>query len=259
MKRFVRLAVFGTLFALSGCGAPTLVLALRGCHGGGCGNLTAEQKEEQRAFIEKRKELLARRCANDAFENITNPQENIRTVFLITDGIGDRGFIPVLERSRVLKYLGIEYMEFAATQAEQSQTGKALGRISLHEALLTENVRGIEARSAKIAVKIEAIPNAIEEGKYGIRGQLVTVFDLDTGSVFGTLREWGSHADDACPNRPRRDEFDRHTMWTYSSFLSKIINPMTYGCFLSGSGVWPRPRDFLACDSDYWRRTSIRQ
>lgn len=211
-------------------------------------------RKEAELLHADRKHVFESRCEKDASEAFVSPAENIVGILRIDvtpPGLSFVGGMDAAGNSHphyMFFRLGLDFIEFesALGPSEKLRATIRVGRFDLHERSYTyhDNV------TAKVGVKFENI-GTIEEERLGVRGRRITVYDLQTGKVHATRSEFFARRIGVCPELTKGQS-------TPISFLSRAINPTSYGCWHRTENkadfvqLDKRTKAIEQCHSSYW-------
>lgn len=234
LRTGARFTCFGFLAVqVSGC-MQMMIL------GKGLQNAASTTPEERQRYEERKIQastLFKARCLGEAMEQIDRPLEGILVLKLID--------IPALGQ-RSHNY-GFYRLGLTSLEVETDSFGRSSANGFTYYDLTSRTYNIREKSNANATVVFENIGN-VEEKNLGIYGRRIKVIDNLTNEVVATRTEFFGPGP-TCPSAPKASA-DGYL------FLSRTINPVSYGCWYKTEHIESWNGKSLAaieaCELAYW-------
>lgn len=218
------------------------------------------------------KVIFEQKCSTIATETISSTIENVSSFMRVDEHESGRTFVGGIQMDHgpfggesnthphyMFFRLGLDFVEYELPSTEREKVKKRFGRFDLH----SRKSEAIDTMKSLYGVRFKTIASAEEEA-IGIRGRQIDVFEISSGIVLATRKEFfGRHPDfsraaatGVCPPLQPGQA-------TPTSFLSRVINPISYGCWHKTeqySGNPTKQEERIArireCESEYQRSKS---
>jgi len=222
---------------LSAILAALALLSATPIHAENLSQHTVSRKEDPLA---KTRSVFRDKCSSEAKEEIFQTAENVTGFLRIDEYEPGRKFVGGITIHHNLFggesnthphwmffRLGLDFIEYDLLQTERDKSNMRYGRFDVH----TRNSKIVNAISSNHGVRFKSIATAAEEAM-GIRGRQIEVFEIPSGKILAVRKEFfgrdpdfsKSAATGVCPPLQPGQA-------TPTSFLSRVINPASYGCW----------------------------
>jgi hypothetical protein len=217
-------------------------------------------------FSPEARRLLKTRCELEAKEEIYTTAEDVRSILRIDSVSHGHVFVGGLNKSygsHGISYtnklwmffrLGLDFVEYELSDTEELRKNAVYGKFDLH----SRREVPIGELNSQYAIRFSENLMADFE-RLGLRGRTIEVLDMASGETLGKRTEffWLN------PNPRRGGVFVCPLLQTGQStplsFLSRVINPKTYGCYYKNEKYYGftnhdrRIKSIEACELEFWQ------